>query len=67
MFSCGCSTLAKKIVTAEKFMRLVRQSDHVKSCNIELRFDIDATRGSARRELAMQIELFLKSMSHDIT
>ena len=41
-----CTTLAKKIVTAEIFMRL-----------IELRFDIDATRGTARRELALQIEV----------
>ena len=47
------TTLAKKIVTAEKFMRLIRQSDHVKSCDIELLFDIDATRDSARRELAL--------------
>ena len=38
-------------------MRLIRQSDYVKSCDIELRFNIDATRGSARRELASQIEV----------
>ena len=29
----------------------------VRSCDIELRFDIDATRGTARRELALQIEV----------
>ena len=40
-------------------MRLIQQSDHVKSCDIKLRFDIDATRGSARRELALQIEVDL--------
>ena len=50
----------KKIVTAEKFMRLIRQSNHVKSCDIKLGFDIDATRGSARRELALQIEVDLE-------
>ena len=38
-------------------MRLMRQSHHVKSCDIELRFDIDATRCSERRELALQIEV----------
>ena len=55
------TTLAKKVVTAEKFIRLIRQSDHVKSCDIKLRFDIDATRGSASSHCR------LKSMSHDIT
>ena len=51
-------TMAKKIVTAEKFMRLIRQSDYVKSSDIKLRFDIDATRarGSVRRDLALRIE-----------
>ena len=34
------TTLAKKIVTAEKFMRLICSSNHVISCDIELRFDI---------------------------
>ena len=38
-------------------MRLIRQSEHVKSCDIELRFDIDATRGSARLEFALSIEV----------
>ena len=40
--------LAKTIVTAEKFMRLIQQSDRVISCDIDLRFDIDATRGASR-------------------
>ena len=46
-----------KSVTAEKFMRLIRQSGHVKSCHIELRFDVDAAHGSVHRELALQIEV----------
>ena len=35
------------------------RSDHVISCDIELRFDIDATRGPARHELAFQIKVDL--------
>ena len=51
------TTLAKKIVTAEKFMRLMRQSDHVILCDIELRFDIDATHGICVSRVALQIEV----------
>ena len=53
----------KKNVTAEKFMRWIRPSDQVKSCDIGFWFDIDATRSSAGRVLALQIEV----NTHDIT
>ena len=51
------TTLAKKIVTAEKFRRLILQFDHVISCDIKLRFDIDATHGVCAPRVALQIEL----------
>ena len=50
------TTLAKKIVTAEKFMRLIDGP----IMDIELRFDSDATHGiyvAARRELALHLQI----------
>ena len=44
------------------------QFDHVISCDIKLRFDIDASRGSVRCELALQIDSSRCHMtSHDRT
>ena len=38
----------KQLLQPKKFMRLIQQSDRVISCDIDLRFDIDATRGASR-------------------
>ena len=51
------TTLAKKkIVSVEKFMRLIRQSDHVIMCDIEFQFDIDAPCGICAPRVVLQIE-----------
>ena len=39
----------------------------VRSCDIEVRFDIDATRGTARRELALADRSRCRMISHDRT
>ena len=51
VWGSGYTTLAKKIVTAERLICSVIL------CDIELQFDIDATREAARRDLASQIEV----------
>ena len=54
----------KKNGYSRKVQEVDLQFDHVISCNIELRLDIDATcdpRPSARRELTLQIEVDVAS------
>ena len=51
------TTLAKKNRYSREIHEVDLQFDHVISCDIERRFDIDATRGISASRVALQIEI----------
>ena len=57
----------KKIVTAEKLGEVDPQFDHVMSCDIELRFNIDATRSSYASRSRVADRSRCRMISHDRT